>query len=189
MGLALDNGYLSLRPDPNPNNYVLGGGEIRVTTSPPAFQGYTGSEWVDFGVDVVKTIKYTLTAAELLTIGTAPVEVIPAPGADKIICILAVYSKYNFNTTNYDLGGAKLVTRFTNDALGTGFSYGSSSSTLVVSDAIYVYSFWSHGAHTGSLTVVDQGISIQTDDASDPGDLAIGDGTLDVYLTYKIITI
>ena len=142
--------------------------------------------------DIPITIKYTLSSAELLAIGTSPVEVIPAPLGGSMIQVLSVYSKYNFNTTNYVTGGAKFVTRYTNDALGAGNSgqFWGGANLVTATGQSNPYGLWTEGGGTNGIifsTPIDGvGVSIQTDDTTDP---TTGDGTLDVYITYKVITV
>ena len=104
---------------------------------------------------------------------------------------ISAYSKYNQNTTNWVQGGAVLVTRYTNDALGAGNTYYLSGGAQVItaSGQTNPYTLWGYptSQSQGPTTLENQGISIQTDDVSDP--TGAGDGTLDVYITYKVITI
>lgn len=50
---------------------------------------------------LVQNIKVTLTSAQILDLHNTPVELIPAPGANKFIQLLSVYTYLDFNTTAY----------------------------------------------------------------------------------------
>lgn len=50
---------------------------------------------------LVQNLKVTLTSAQILDLHNTPVELIPAPGTNKFIVVLSVYSFLDFNTTPY----------------------------------------------------------------------------------------
>lgn len=50
---------------------------------------------------LVQNKKITLTSAQILDLHNTPVELIPAPGVDKFIQVLSIYSYLDFNTTPY----------------------------------------------------------------------------------------
>lgn len=50
---------------------------------------------------LVQNKKITLTSAQILDLHNTPVELIPAPGVDKFIHVLNIYSFLDFNTTAY----------------------------------------------------------------------------------------
>tara|TARA_R110000765_G_scaffold13590_3_gene40646 strand:+ start:6337 stop:6858 length:522 start_codon:yes stop_codon:yes gene_type:complete len=57
-----------------------------------------------FGINT-NAASVTVSAAELLTSFSAPVEIIPAPGAGKVIDILSIIIYYNPGTTVFDFSG------------------------------------------------------------------------------------
>ena len=50
---------------------------------------------------LVQNIKVTLTSAQILDLHNTPVELIPAPGVNKFIQLLSIYTYLDFNTTAY----------------------------------------------------------------------------------------
>ncbi len=62
-------------------------------------------------VQFEEVIKVTLTSAQLLSINTSPVDIIPAPGAGKIILVNKLFYKFDYQTTPYNTN-AELRFRF-----------------------------------------------------------------------------
>lgn len=58
---------------------------------------------------LVQNKKITLTSAQILDLHNTPVELIPAPGIDKFIQVLSVYSYLDFNTTPYITSNAGAI--------------------------------------------------------------------------------
>ena len=58
---------------------------------------------------LVQNIKTTLTSAQILDLHNTPVDLIPAPGANKIINLINFITHYEFNTTPYTLTGNQSV--------------------------------------------------------------------------------
>ena len=133
---------------------------------------------------VPQTVKHTLTAAEIRGSATTPVLVsgIPAPGAGKMIVVLGVQARFNWNSVQFDATSVLTVVSdnykmspgangiafafeninsFTSDKIGTGFLYGMPEN-LEENEQIYI--------------------------AGD-ADSTVGNSTVDVYITYKIITL
>jgi len=48
------------------------------------------------------TLKYTLTSAQILSLNSSPVEVVPAPGAWKILDLVTFVWKLRYNSSPYD---------------------------------------------------------------------------------------
>jgi hypothetical protein len=64
-------------------------------------------------------VTITLTSAQILALAGTPIQVLPAPGANKIYQIVHTMSHYRFNTTAYTLGAmTAIVLSFSTAALG-----------------------------------------------------------------------
>ena len=63
-----------------------------------------GTDWIS-SADMIKVVTVNVSSAEILSLFTTPIEIIPAPGANKFIRIIGgnIYNK--FNTTAYASGG------------------------------------------------------------------------------------
>ena len=127
-------------------------------------------EWYESKSNINK-IKVTLTASQINTLGTTPVELIPAGGVGTVIKILYVIGRINFGTVAFD-ENAIFITSF--DTIGTGDLFLSQTSTTIESP------------------VTDGGYNLIENtaiNASGTDSIAVGDGTVDIYLTYEIITL
>ena len=125
----------------------------------------------------VQTVKVSLSSAQILSAFTTPIEIIPAPGAGKFIAPLNISIKYNFVTAAYDtnvdvafkIGTGEIVD--TNDILNSG-------NNLLFNIVITNY--------YGILSNIENQNMVFTVPVGNPTD---GDSTLDVYVTYQIITL
>lgn len=127
----------------------------------------------------VITKKITIASADILTLNATPVELIAAPGAGKAIQVISVMGRMNFLTapyaTNTDLqiidtaGGGVLAS----DALILLGAVATLIATVPVNDA--------------SATAVTANGSVSAKVAT--GDPTAGSGTLDLYVSYKIVTL
>lgn len=66
----------------------------------------TGVQWISSSsslplADGTRVVTGVMTSAQILNMFTVPIEIIPAPGASKLIAVDSVESKYNFVTTGY----------------------------------------------------------------------------------------
>lgn len=134
------------------------------------------------GGGTVNTIKVSVPSSAILALNATPFELIPAPGAGKTINVLKVFFKYNFNTTPYSGGGGIAV------SLGSGFG------SIPVSNAIggvlnnsqtsYAKPTMYTGAFVTSFGYANIGLYL-TAGLPQTG----GDGSLDVYITYDVVTL
>jgi hypothetical protein len=128
------------------------------------------------------TIKVSLTSADILALNATPFTLIAAQGAGTLTNVIRVWFKYNFNTTAYTGGGTLTVTYNSNGFIpvNTAFSnlLGQTSNSI--------------GRPAMSFSV----LTLQNSDMINvPITLicsaaqTLGDSTLDVYLTYDVITL
>jgi len=122
--------------------------------------------------------KVSLSSAQILTLGSSPVTLVPAQGAGKVIIPISVVLNYNFVTsaystvTNLFIASPSSPTSITRNGV-LGF----------VSDACTFDAPINSGA-SNALTG-NEALIITTTGGNPTG----GDSTLDVYVTYVIITI
>ena len=118
--------------------------------------------------------KVSLTAAQIKAIGTTPIDIIPAQGVGTVISIISMTFRGNWGTVAFD-----------SNTLDIGYDGGA---TWRVNGGFFV-SFTantiSHQANYQSVAMLENTkmVVIGTDS------VATGDSTVDVYITYEIITV
>lgn len=131
--------------------------------------------------DIPITVKVVLTQTELSTFGTVPIEVVPAPGAGKAIQPISAYAEYEYGGTAYANFGIP------------GLTHNPSSGSLPLKTTVslldqtvnYVRFFKpTDEGYNAGFTIDNQPLYFTDDDGSDP---TAGNGTLTLYVTYKII--
>jgi hypothetical protein len=116
----------------------------------------------------------TITSAQTLSIGSIPVQVLPAPGTNKYYDIKA-YFEYVFNTTAYSSTGTLVLADNTTKRVTNQFDInGQLTSRVFVSDMNFQNQF----------TTLNSQIDFTTSDGSDP---TLGDGSFKVKIYYNII--
>lgn len=145
--------------------------------------GNGGLSWTDSAGGsstdgIIFTGRY-ISPAEIATIGQNPIELLPAPGANKFIDVMDVIFKYNYGSTNYDV--VTLAAGFGNDP--EQFLY------LSLNQSIRYQFDWFFRAKqnpSSSMNFIpNEAFKLSTLSSLDPG--TNGDGTLEVYITYKIV--
>ena len=116
----------------------------------------------------------TITSAQTLSIGSIPVQILPAPGANKYYDI-KTYFEYVFNTTAYSSTGTLVLVDNTTKRVTNQFDInGQLTSRVFVSDMNF----------QNQLTTLNSQIDFTTSDGSDP---TLGDGSFKVKIYYNII--
>jgi hypothetical protein len=162
------------------------------TSASPSFQDIndvTTSEIADGAVTRAKlesamqtsvpyTIKKSVTSPQLLALNTTPIEVIAAPGAGKAIQVLGAFIAYTYATAAYATNTTLLLVN------STGTNEIASDGGSLISDT---------SSNKGYMTIAGGINSIVTNDSvvieAQTGDPTDGGGTIDVYVTYQIITL
>lgn len=123
----------------------------------------------------VITKKVHATSTEILQLNTSPKILITNPGVGKFINVLSVYYIYNYNTTTYVLGNKNPV-----------ISQGDTSSYLsdvVIDSVTSIYSQADLNDTHQTTTFENIPITLYAGTANPTS----GNGTLDIYISYKII--
>lgn len=132
-----------------------------------------------------QAVTFTLTSADLLSIGTTPFQVLPAPGPNKSFLPIASMAHYKFGSTAYTVGGGgagELDFAFTSDdtePLWVAFPL-----TGFVDQTKDMF-----GQGTANLTAMDTAHTVDLPLLATTGGtaLTLGDGTIDVTLHYYIL--
>ncbi len=127
----------------------------------------------------VRTVKVTLSSAEILQLFTTPKTLVAAQGSGKIINLISVTANLNYNSTTY---GTNTDLQF---AIGTGWGgiitmtgfLGSSSNSIKISP-ITAVSGDPANISNRSLRVI-----------CPSGNPITGNSTVDIYVTYNVITL
>jgi hypothetical protein len=125
----------------------------------------------------VKTVKVSLSSAQILNSNTTPIELIAAPGAGKLIKIQFITTIKNYISSTYAtnvdcsifIGGENVL------GLNSFLDFGSTT----VKDYNVLFS-------SASLSDVQNSSVVFSTDTGNPTD---GDGTIDLYITYQILSL
>lgn len=124
-------------------------------------------------------IKITIDSADILTSNSSPIELIAAPGVGKIIFPTSALIVYNFGTAGYTTNTT------TNLKLGLYHTLWTSPNLIAqAQDAVQFATLSEVGA---VVAPVPSNTALTF--TSSTGDPAAGDGTLDIYINYSIITL
>lgn len=135
------------------------------------------------GDDVVKTVKVSLSSAEILALNATPKQLIAAPGSGKTIQVARIIGKLNFVSAAYATN-TTLQVHFNNGGSVTVISNQSVLLTSTVNRMLHFIDATPTGAT--SLQYIENA-DLRLNVAS--GNPTTGGGSLDLYITYKIITL
>jgi len=129
----------------------------------------------------VLTTKVTLSSAEILALNSTPKTLIAAPGSGKLIRVLSIVEKLNYGSATY---ATNILQQFrytgTTTVIANNSLLGSTENTIAeqLASTAVTYS-------TATSDPVNKAVelTVQT------GNPTTGDGTLDVYVTYTVITL
>jgi hypothetical protein len=138
-----------------------------------------GGKPANISGQITLTDKFSLTSTQIQGLTSARLQLLAPPGAGKIYSILKVTYKYNYNSTPYNSVSLAL---YYGDPIGIQASSPTGSSVISsVSNRIAFTSF-STGLNADDL--INTSILIGASGAT-----GTGNGTLDVYITYDILTV
>lgn len=126
--------------------------------------------------------RVTVSSAQLLTLGSVPVEIVAAPGANTYLAIHSIYVSYNYGTIAYVFAGTESPTFFVGST--NAFYQISTSSINGAADFNRKLFEFSSGV-TGVPITTNTALTLGTADNGDPT-AATGDGNLDVVVYYSI---
>lgn len=121
------------------------------------------------------TVKVTLSSAQILDLNTTPITLVAAPGSGKMIVPVAVSYRLNFNSSAY--------TTNLNLRLRMNGTLTQNSGILGLGATAYSMQPLAGGAYSTDITNTALTIDVAT------GNPAAGDSSLDVYITYCVITL
>ncbi len=134
-----------------------------------------------FSEDIPITVKVNISDTQLATMGSIPIEVIPAPGNGKGIQPLSCYAEYTYRGSAYSNFGIPGLTH--NPSSGS--LPLKTTVSLLDQTANYVRFFKpTDEGYNAGFTIDNQPLYFTDDDTSDP---TSGNGLLTLYITYKII--
>ncbi len=151
---------------------------VWIMSGTPANPAWTLDSILDANVI---TKKVTIESADILTLNSTPVEIVAAPGAGKTIEVISVQGKMNF-------AGAAYATHTELDVFDTtsGDVLFKDTSILLAAAADINAQLPANANAGAGLEVTEDGSVSVTVAAGDP---ATGGGDLNLYITYKIITL
>ena len=120
-----------------------------------------------------RTIKVSLTSEQIKTGYSTPVLVIPAPGAGKCICIHNCFGKLNYNTAEFETGDVILLDSETTNELWH-------INDMLSNDASVI----KPGYRVTQALSENSGVKFYVGDDSE-----VGDSTLDLHITYEIVSL
>lgn len=127
----------------------------------------------------VARVKLTLTSAQIKTLNSVPVKIIDAPGSGKFIEVVSGVVFYTFNTTAFTNGIVEIRT--------SGLSVRQGVSGTILTSTSDSNTFINRAvAASANSSQVQENTNIMV---TSPADSEVGDGTITIYLTYRIVTL
>ena len=145
----------------------------------------------------IQSVQLTLTSAELLNLKTTPIQLLPAPGAGKMILPQSVFAEYVFKGIDYSIPSNYLITITTAGANLNNFA------TLVIDPSVLLnqgVSTWQYNDmlayavdSSGAFPVQDVISSWENLPILISGDsthnLTLGNGLLNIIVYYSIVNV
>ena len=123
------------------------------------------------------TTKVTLSAAEINALDVAPVNLINAPGVGKAIAILDCRARLNWNSVAFNTGEIRL---FQTDLAASYSHYLGSAWRAYVTDS------YALTRETGFIPGWGENLALKATASAAGG---VGNSTIDLWITYKVITL
>lgn len=161
-----------------------GNGQIIYNTDNSRYEYWNGSAWFGIGQDLSTPmeVKVDLSSADILALDVTSIQVAPAPGAGYAAVPISYKYRYTFGSTQYSgTGSANVYLKSASKTTADGYT---NISKLVMEAA--ANRSGSLPANTG--TGIDAIVENDALELKAGGNLAAGDGTLTVWVTYSIIT-
>lgn len=175
------------RISPNPVWQLLDqGGDVIVSIN------NDGSSTIPVGqtgpvASLVDQIKFTLTPAQLKALRATPVSIIPAPGAGKFIQVEEVSVYYKFATTAYTLNAGTL--KLFHGPVANAKPLTAALETGLIDQTANRSNLDITILATGNLTDAQAlNVDIEAGNAG-AAEFTLGDGTVEFFVNYQIITV
>jgi hypothetical protein len=144
-------------------------------------------DFAQIALDVAATATVSLTAAQVNGMYAAPVQLIAAPGAGKLILIDSILWDIAFVSASYAAGGA-IQAQYGNTVHGAG-PQASASIAAATLNAVAADSFLANGSGALTLAAAESGsenTAVFLSNAT--GAFTTGDSTVTLYIRYRILT-
>lgn len=135
---------------------------------------------VSEGSNAVITTKISITSAEILALNSTPIQLLPASGSGKVYQILDVMGRLNYLTASYATNTNLRVLY-----IGVGLTLFTCPS-LIAGSALRIQQF-NRTASVGSTTQILGNTAVYLDVQT--GNPTSGSGSLDIYISYKVIDV
>lgn len=129
--------------------------------------------------NVIYNIAFSLTAAQVKTLYSIPIEVIPAPGVGYAIEVITASSRLNYGSVAFNSAGTALILQTDTAA------YPQTASDTILNNTSNVFSKHLHKTSDTVQLVENKALMISIATA----DSTLGDSTIDTYISYRIITL
>ena len=132
-------------------------------------------------VNTTQRIKVSLSAAQIQALNTTPIEIIPNPGVGFALNIISSKYKLNFGTTAFDT--ASFISLYPSSlSINDGQSLTNTGNITSSSNVFNKMAIWDDNTVTN---IVENNSILVSSDADSVG----GDSTVDIYVTYEVITL
>jgi hypothetical protein len=142
----------------------------------------TVCEGNDSRLTTTQRVKVSLSSAQILNMFSSPVVLVPAPGAGYAIDVISIMVRFTYGTIAYS-GNTNLIiqsSHLTPLAIGT-------NSVILPSSVNRMGAIVKNGISGVAANQYQENSAIQI--TTQTGNPSAGDGTLDVYITYGIVTL
>lgn len=119
-------------------------------------------------------VKVSLSSAQILALHTTPIEAVAAPGAGKAIVVTSASVRLNYGTATYTGQYLYLKTATAGSHQKRVYSINGSSSNISLFNS----------EDSSNQVVENQALNVDI-----AAQTTTGDGTIDVYITYEVITL
>jgi hypothetical protein len=143
-------------------------------------------DYAQLALDVAASVTVNLTAAQVNGMYAAPVQIVAAPGAGKLILIDSILWDIAFVSAQYASGGA-IQAQYGNTVHGAG-SQASASIAAATLNGVAASGFIANGSGTATLNAPATVENTAVFMSNATGAFTTGDSTVTLYVRYRIVT-